>query len=248
VYAIISDIHSNIEALDAVLSDIAAHAVDRIVCLGDVIGYGPNPRECLDVVARCEFVLIGNHEAGLLQVAEDFNDRARRALEWTRGTLNSPAFPKERNYAYWDQIDCFVETKVADGAFFVHGSPRDPVREYVMPADALNRPMMEEIFARYEQHACFAGHTHVPGVFTLNRGFEHQSALPDKVQLREKSFVNIGSVGQPRDGDNRASYVIVDGDVVTFRRVRYDFETTMAKIRRVPELDDFLARRLKIGK
>lgn len=248
MYAIISDIHSNIEALDAVLSDIAAHSVDRIVCLGDVIGYGPNPRECLDIVNRCEFVLIGNHEAGLLQVAEDFNDRARRALEWTRETLNSPAFPKDQNYAYWDQIDRFVETKATGDAFFVHGSPRDPVREYVMPADALNRPMMEEIFGKFEQRACFAGHTHVPGLFTLNRGFEHQSTLPAKVELRERSFVNIGSVGQPRDGDNRASYVIVDGDTVTFRRIPYDFETTMAKIRRVPELDDFLARRLKIGK
>jgi diadenosine tetraphosphatase ApaH/serine/threonine PP2A family protein phosphatase len=248
VYAIISDIHSNIEALNAVLADIAAHPVEGVYCLGDVIGYGPNPRECLDVVARCEFVLIGNHEAGLLQVAEDFNDRARRALEWTRETLNSPQFPKESNYAYWDQIDRFVETKKTDDAFFVHGSPRDPIREYVMPSDVLNRSMMQEIFQLIDRRACFAGHTHIPGVFTLARGFVHQSELPDRVPLTEKSFVNIGSVGQPRDGDNRASYVLVDGDVAIFRRVPYDFETTMSKIRRIPALDDFLARRLKAGK
>ena len=248
MYAIISDIHSNIEALDAVLADIAAHPVDRVFCLGDVIGYGPNPRECLDKIARCEFTLIGNHEAGLLQVAEDFNDRARRALEWTREALNSSQFPKESNYAYWDQIDKFVETKKTDDAFFVHGSPRDPIREYVMPSDAIDRPMMEEIFRLIDRRVCFAGHTHIPGIFTLERGFTHQSELPERVALPLKSFVNIGSVGQPRDGDNRSSYVLVDGDAVVFRRVRYDLDTTMAKIRRIPALDDFLARRLKSGK
>jgi diadenosine tetraphosphatase ApaH/serine/threonine PP2A family protein phosphatase len=248
VYAIISDIHSNIEAMNAVLADMAAYPVERLFCLGDVIGYGPNPRECLDLVKRCEFILIGNHEAGLLQVAEDFNDRARRALEWTRETLNSPQFPKETNYGYWDQIDKFVETQRTDDAFFVHGSPRDPIREYVMPSNAIDRAMMEEIFSLIDRRVCFAGHTHIPGVFTLDRGFVHQAELPERVKLPEKCFVNIGSVGQPRDGDNRASYVIVDGDTVMFRRVKYDFETTMAKIRRVPSLDDFLARRLKLGK
>jgi diadenosine tetraphosphatase ApaH/serine/threonine PP2A family protein phosphatase len=248
VYAIISDIHSNIEALNAVLADIAAHSADRVVCLGDVVGYGPNPRECLDIVARCEFVLIGNHEAGLLQVAEDFNDRARRALEWTRETLNSASFPKEKNYAYWDQIDRFVETHKSDDALFVHGSPRDPIREYVMPSDVLNRTMMDEIFQLIDRRTCFAGHTHIPGMFTRERGFVHQSELPERVPLPQKSFVNIGSVGQPRDGDNRSSYVLVDGDSVIFRRVPYDYETTMAKIRRIPALDDFLARRLKLGK
>jgi len=231
-----------------VLADISAHSVDRVFCLGDVIGYGPNPRECLDLVARCEFVLIGNHEAGLLQVAEDFNDRARNALEWTRRTLNSPEFPKEKNYAYWEQIDRFVETYKTDDAFFVHGSPRDPIREYVMPSDALNHGMMVEIFSMIDRRTCFAGHTHIPGIFTPERGFIHQAELPERVPLPPKSFVNIGSVGQPRDGNNRASYVIVDGDVVMFRRVSYDFETTMAKIRRIPSLDDFLARRLKLGK
>lgn len=248
MHAIISDIHSNIEALDAVLADIAAHSVESIYCLGDVIGYGPNPRECLDKVATCEFTLIGNHEAGLLQVAEDFNDRARKALEWTRETLNSSQFPKEKNYGYWDQIDRFVETKKTEDGFFVHGSPRDPVREYVMPSDAVDRPMMEEIFGLIDRRACFAGHTHIPGIFTLERGFIHQRELPDRVALPPKSFVNIGSVGQPRDGDNRSSYVLVDGDSVMFRRIPYDLETTMAKIRRIPALDDFLARRLKSGK
>jgi diadenosine tetraphosphatase ApaH/serine/threonine PP2A family protein phosphatase len=248
LYAIISDIHSNIEALEAVRADMAAYPVQRTVCLGDVIGYGPNPRECLDAVSGCEFVLIGNHEAGLLQVAEDFNDRARRALEWTRDALNSPEFPKDRNYAYWDQIDRFVETHRTDDALFVHGSPRDPIREYVMPSDVINREMMNEIFALIDRRACFAGHTHIPGVFTPDRGFVHQSELPERVPLPDKSFVNIGSVGQPRDGDNRASYVLVDGDAVIFRRVVYDFETTMTKIRRIPALDDFLARRLKAGK
>ena len=249
MYAIISDIHSNIEAMNAVLADIAAHPVDRLYCLGDVIGYGPNPRECLDLVKRCEFMLIGNHEAGLLQVAEDFNDRARRALEWTRETLNSPEFPKETNYGYWDQIDRFVETYQTDDAFFVHGSPRDPIREYVMPSNALDRSMMERDLRADRRPRVLRGpHTHPRASSRSRPGLRAPERAAGAGQLPAKCFVNIGSVGQPRDGDNRSSYVLVDGDAVIFRRVPYDFETTMAKIRRIPSLDDFLARRLKLGK
>ncbi len=248
MHALISDIHSNIEAMTAVLEDMARFSVSTVYCLGDVIGYGPNPRECLDIIRRCEFTLIGNHEAGMLQVADDFNDRARRALEWTKNALNDPAFPRDKNYEYWNQIDGFVETYRTDDALFVHGSPRDPIREYVMPSDANDREKMDEIFALMDRPYCFAGHTHVPGIFTLEDGFTHQGELPEKVKLPPKCFVNIGSVGQPRDGDNRSSYVIVDGDSVMFRRVPYDVATTMRKIKSISALDVFLANRLKVGK
>lgn len=246
--AIISDIHSNIEALSAVFEDMARFDVQRVFCLGDVIGYGPNPREALDLVRRCEFVLQGNHEEGLLSCAEGFNDRARRALEWTRDELNSPKFPKEANYALWEFIDRFeVQHEIGD-LLFVHASPRQPVREYVMPADALDRAKMTDIFAHMtKSRASFGGHTHVPGIFT-SKGFRHQSDLAGRVPLpSEKCLVNIGSVGQPRDGDNRACYVLLDGESLMFRRVQYDFAATMKKILANPALDDFLARRLKAG-
>lgn len=247
--ALISDIHSNTEALEAVYEDMAAFPVEAVYCLGDVIGYGPQPREALDLVRRCKLLLLGNHEEGLMYCAEDFNERARRALEWTRDELSSSRYPREENHALWDFIDRFEEQRQEDGRLFVHASPRQPTREYVMPGDALDRSKMSGIFTHMEAAAAFAGHTHVPGVFVESGTFKHQSELPEKFELPgRKCLVNIGSVGQPRDGDNRASYVILDGDACMFRRVRYDIGSTMAKIRGNPELHDFLAARLKAGK
>jgi diadenosine tetraphosphatase ApaH/serine/threonine PP2A family protein phosphatase len=246
--ALISDIHANLEALDAVLADMAAYPVDRVFCLGDVIGYGPDPREALRRVRRCEFTLLGNHEEGLLYSAEGFNERARRALAWTRAELSDSRYPKEENYAFWEQIDGFETTRTEGDHHFVHGSPRDPVREYVMPADALDRAKMGAIFAQLPVRHSFGGHTHVPGIFPEGGAFRHQSEFPDWVPLpRVRSLVNIGSVGQPRDGDPRASYLLLDGDRILFRRVAYDVEATMRKIFGNPELDDYLGRRLKVG-
>ncbi len=252
MYALISDLHSNLEALTAVFADIDAHGAKEVFCLGDVIGYGPEPRECLEIVQkRCGWAILGNHEQGLLHESSgaDFNDRARRALNWTRDTLNSPAFPKEANRGFWGQIDAFEEVRRSDTAMFVHGSPRDPIREYVMPQDSLNPTMMRDIFAKMDRPVCFAGHTHVPGVFTPEGTFKHQSELPsDFFRLPPTSFVNVGSCGQPRDGDPRACYTLVDGDTIKFRRIPYDFVSTMRKIKATPQLDDFLAARLKAGK
>lgn len=253
MYALISDLHSNIESLNAVFADLDALGVKEVYCLGDVIGYGPNPRECLELVrAKCGWTILGNHEEGLMNESfgADFNDRARKALNWTRDTLGSTAFPKESNYALWAQIDEFGEIRKTDDAMFVHGSPRDPVREYVMPQDALNAAMMRDLFAKIDRPVCFAGHTHVPGVFTPDGVFRHQSEFPNDAffKLPPKCFVNVGSTGQPRDGDPRACYTVVDGDAIRFRRVTYDVATTARKIKAIPELDGFLAARLKVGK
>ena len=251
LFALISDIHSNIEALNAVLEDLEGLGVEEIVCLGDVIGYGPNPRETLEAVRRCRFCLLGNHEEGLLNLesAVDFNERARRALEWTSAQLLSPDHPKEENYALWDFIDAFEEERVENDFHFVHASPRQPVREYVLPADALDRFKMKDIFEHIQGRVAFGGHTHVPGIFVRGRTFRYQGDLEGKQTFpEEKCLINIGSVGQPRDGDNRACYLVVDGDVFFWRRVSYDIATTMRKIKRIPELDDFLANRLKGGK
>lgn len=249
MFALISDIHSNIEALEAVLEDMEKFPIDEILCLGDVIGYGPDPRAALEMVKRCRFTLLGNHEEGLLYCAEDFNDRARRALEWTRNEISSSAHSKEENYAFWDFIDSFEEQRVEGDFHYVHGSPRQPTKEYVLPADALDKQKMGEIFSLTEGRACFGGHTHVPGIFTEGGLFKYQGDLPGNTPFpKEKCLINIGSVGQPRDGNPEACYVIVDGSSFTWRRVRYDFRTTMQKIKRNPELDDFLALRLKDGK
>lgn len=251
MYAIISDLHSNLEALTAVFEDIERLNVSRIVCLGDVIGYGPNPRECLKLVARCEFNLLGNHEEGLLFCADDFNDRAREALQWTRRELSSEAHDKEENYRLWDMFDQFLECFRTDDALFVHGSPRPGrmTREYILPNVTLEPFRLREIFESIDRRVCFAGHTHVPGVLTRSGGFQAPDAIGHAFRLgTETALVNIGSVGQPRDGDNRASYVVVDGDLVRFRRVPYDIAATQKRIREIPELSSFLATRLESGR
>ena len=131
---------------------------------------------------------------------------------------------------------------------FVHGSPRNPLNEYIFPEDIYNQRKMERLFALVDKY-CFVGHTHVPGIFT-----EHLSFLePEEVNYQytlgeEKVIVNVGSVGQPRDGDPRACYVVLNGNKLIYRRVAYDFEPTIRKIYEIPELDNFLGDRLREGR
>lgn len=251
MYAIISDLHSNMEAIQAVLDDIESQGIERVVCLGDVIGYGPEPVAALKLVPEWEVCLRGNHEDAVLYVAEDFNDKARAALDWTRDQLNDPELPRELRYELWgvlgDQMK--IEHRL-DSALLVHGSPRDPIREYILPRDVHDPVKMGEVFDRIDRPACFVGHSHVPGVYPDAGRYLPPSACADgyRVANGEHVLVNVGSVGQPRDGDPRASYVVWDGETVLFRRVEYDFESTMRKIRKAEGLPDFLADRLKAGR
>lgn len=251
LYAIISDLHSNIEALNAVLADMAGYSVDKILCLGDVVGYGPSPTEVLRIVKRCEFILLGNHEEGLLfeDASSDFNPRARRALHWTRDQINS--CPKAEMFEFWEMFGAMEKNRAVrtDDAIFVHGSLRNETRDYVLPSDIHDKKKMLEIFTKMDRSVCFFGHTHIPGVWSESGKF----VRPDQfghtfVVPKEKVVINVGSVGQPRDGDNRACYVLVDDDKVIFRRVPYDFESTMKKIFAIEELDDMLAERLRVGR
>jgi diadenosine tetraphosphatase ApaH/serine/threonine PP2A family protein phosphatase len=181
--------------------------------------------------------------------AEDFNPRARAALEWTKAQIMDPALPKETQHTIWQMIDAMPRSQRTDDAVFVHGSLRNETREYVMPSDIADRRKMKEIFQLMDRGVCYFGHTHVPGVWTESGRFlspedlGHEYVVPE-----EKVVINVGSVGQPRDGDNRACYLLVDGEKVTFRRVAYDYESTMRKIMRIEELSDTLAARLKLGR
>ena len=131
---------------------------------------------------------------------------------------------------------------------FVHGSARNPLSEYVFPEDVYNPRKLERIFALIERF-CFQGHTHVPGVFTEDGKFLNPGEIGSRYTLaNSKAMFNVGSVGQPRDGDARASYVIQTDTQVEFRRVPYPFEITIQKIKAVPELDPFLGDRLRDGK
>jgi len=269
--ALISDIHGNVEALETVLADIQGQGVEEIICLGDVIGYGPNPRECIDLVkANCSICLLGNHDQGALFDPEGFNIGAERAIFWTRSQLENPH--DRNNEARWEYLSELPRAKRLNGYLFVHGSARHPLSEYVFPEDIYNHRKMDRLFQLVEKY-CFQGHTHVPGIFTESFQFFSPEEIGHEYMLGNgKAMINVGSVGQPRDGDPRSCYVIIedelpeklaagDADRVfgsepvlpgpvksTYRRVAYDFEPTIRKIYEVPDLDPFLGDRLRQGR
>ncbi len=245
--AIVSDIHGNLEALHAVLKDIESQRCDRIVCLGDVVGYGANPCECLDIVATFGNCVLGNHDYGALIDPEGFSAAAEQAIFWTRKQLESNANPAEamRRLEYLARLPRMISE---DNVLFVHGSVRNPLNEYVFPEDVFNRRKMEKLFSMIQGYT-FQGHTHAPGVFTTNLQFQrpdefgHQMSLPD-----DKAMINVGSVGQPRDGDWRSCFVILEYPNIEFRRVEYDIDAAVNKIFAIPELDNFLGERLREGR
>ncbi len=263
--AIISDIHGNAEALQAVLADIEARQVDRIVCQGDIIGYGADPLACVDLVrTRCAWSLMGNHDFGALYEPTNFNPAAEAAAFWTREQLDREPDEKLRRerYDFLGRLRVRILETAADGRtpiLNVHGSPRRPINEYIFPDDVRTAPdKLTMLFERVPRVA-FVGHTHQPGVFTDEPDFYPPGDLTDGVYTiteREKAIINVGSVGQPRDLDPRASYVIFDdtqaeGEVrgtVEFVRVTYDIQTAAAKIKAVPQLSDWLADRLFEGR
>ena len=244
--AIISDIHSNLEAFTAVVEDVKTLDVDQVVCLGDVVGYGPNPRECVDLAMECDVVILGNHDQGALFDPEGFNSGAERAIFWTRSQLENDSGPRAE--ARWEFLG-ERPRQFRDGEFlFVHGSARNPLNEYVFPEDVYNPRKMERIFQLIDKY-CFQGHTHVPGVFTESLTFAPPAEVDHRFRLGDsKAMINVGSVGQPRDGDWRACYVFVDDHEVNFRRVEYDVDSTVKKIHAIPELDRFLGDRLREGR
>jgi len=257
VLAVISDIHSNLAALKAVLDDIARRPVKETICLGDVVGYGPQPKECLDLVmAKCSVTLLGNHDYAVLYEPVKFNTGAEAACFWTRRQLECEKDADKRN-ARWEFLgNLEVKYSLSGEPYgmgelvFYHGSPRRPVNEYIFPDDIYNNPSkMEGIFDRFS-HLCFVGHTHVPGVFTETPDFYSPGELEDvfEVDSRRKALINVGSVGQPRDRDSRACYVLIEQDIVRFVRVEYDVDSVVEGVYAVPELDDYLGTRLKDGR
>ncbi len=246
--ALISDIHGNLEALEAVLSDIRGRGITEIYCLGDVVGYGPNPAECIDLVMGLDMCLLGNHDQAALFDPVGFNAAAERSIFWTRSVLErSSGARAERRWDFLGELNRRhrdEETRT----LYVHGSARNPLNEYVFPDDIYNQVKMEKIFALIEKN-CFQGHTHIPGVFTDTLNFLEPEQIGFKYRLGAgKVMINVGSVGQPRNNDPRSSYVTVSGDTVEFHRVPYDVEKTIAKIYAIPELDNFLGDRLRDGR
>lgn len=244
--AIISDIHGNLTALHAVMADIKEQGVDQIVCLGDVVGYGPNPRECLDIIMQVDHCILGNHDQAALFDPDGFSSGAEKAIFWTRKQIESSDDPK--NAERW-QFLCELPRVIREGeVMFVHGSARSPLHEYVFPEDIYNAKKIERIFGLIPRY-CFQGHTHAPGVFTQDFRFQRPDQLEFHCVLPDgKAMINVGSVGQPRDGDKRACYVIQEGNAIWYRRIVYDIDVTAKKIYAIPDLDNFLGDRLYEGR
>ena len=249
--AIVADIHANIEALTTVLDHAAGKGITRVVCLGDIIGYGPNPRECLKLLFRSEVAIMGNHEEAVMFYGEDFNPKAKASLEWTKDQLNSSAYDRTENYDLWNFLGTMQQVVEDGDVMYTHGSPRQPTREYVVPQDARNREKMQGIFDLMKR-VCFIGHSHIPHIYSSDMKHASPDAVNGAIDLRKlgdrKVLVNVGSVGQPRDGDVRTSYVTFDGNIVRFHRLDYDHKTTVDKIYGNPLLPKFLGDRLLVGR
>lgn len=247
--AIISDIHSNLEALEAVLEDIESRKITEIFCLGDIIGYGPDPMECLELMRKHSSIVIkGNHEEAALSAPIDFNAKAASAILWTRECIDEA--PPGDSRASLEFLEGLAEKHTDNGILMVHGSPRQPTRDYLFPREIHDAARMQELFGMID-HYCFLGHTHIPGVFTQDGTYDHPNNMTMKgIYLldEQKAMINVGSVGQPRDGDTRACYCTFDGDSVVFRRVAYDVQTTVRKIYANRRLDNALGDRLKEGR
>jgi predicted phosphodiesterase len=237
---VISDIHGNAAALEAVLAVLDDERLDAVWCLGDLVGYGPDPNRCCELVAhRADLCLVGNHDLGVLGTIplDEFSPDAASAARWTETVLT------EYSRAYLGSLR--PEAKVDDAELY-HASPRDPVWDYV-----LSEPVARESLELTEAPVVMVGHSHVPLAMVLENGRAKGGLAPGghEVDLAQgRWLLNPGSVGQPRDNDPRAAYVVLDQDArrAYFRRIAYPVERTQAEIRE-RGLPDTLAQRLALG-
>jgi len=222
-YAVISDVHSNLEALDAVLEDIRKRKIEKVFFLGDAVGYGPNPNECVEILKEnCEVLLAGNHDWASLGMTdiEYFNEYAKEAILWTIKVLN------EKNRK---TLSTFPITKLMkkENILFVHSTPKEPEQWHYL----LTLWDAEVNFHYFDQRICMLGHSHQP--FVIEK-FPSGEMITHRREARlgkgERYIINAGSVGQPRDRDPRACYVVLEGERVEFIRVPYPVEKTQKKM------------------
>ncbi len=238
-YAILGDIHGNLQALEAVLADAEDHGVDTYICVGDIVGYNANPAECLEIIReRCVTVVRGNHDHYVAydESLEDFHPLAASVIDWTRKQLTAEQIQYLRKLRF---------SRMVDGFTIVHSTLDMPERwGYVI--DVLDA---DANFNYQTSSVCFHGHTHVPVVFERQGMVTRFGFTTYTTKLGCKCFINTGSVGQPRDGDPRASYVLYEPGArqVVLRRVPYDIQATQERIL-AAGLPERLARRLEHGK
>ena len=210
--AVISDPHGNLEALTAVLNDIKAKGITDIYCLGDIVGYGPNPNECVDLIAQnCKGAVAGNHDWVIIEKSdgESFNPAAVLAALWTQKVLTP------RSVDFLKNLELTIQK---NNYLFVHGTPSKPqMFKYI---ESKYGAFVE--FAHFEEDICFIGHTHKPAIYKEKEA--------TKANHKKKLIVNVGSVGQPRDDNPNACYTIVNNGMIEFVRVAYPIAETQRKM------------------
>ena len=227
--AFISDVHSNYEALKTVLEDIQKRDVQQIIHTGDLVGYNTDPNRCIELIKKYKVMCIqGNHDlnAVTLENIKWFNEWAQIALRWTQKRLN------EDNKNFLLTLPKFFEAKDKNSVYAVHGSPKDPLYEYLTPTSP--DEIFKDFFEKLKVDLLVTGHTHIP----------------DLKRFGNKVYLNPGSVGQPRDNNPKASYAIVDLsniNLISFHRIEYDIDTTAKKVIKAG-LPEYLAERLYKGR
>ncbi len=235
-YGLFSDVHSNLEALEAVLQSLAKEKVQKYICVGDVIGYAANPNECLNRVRQLPAVAVaGNHDLAAVghPILYELYDAAREAAEWTAAQLT------EENKSWICQLPLVAKEGQAT---LVHGSLFEPEEFHY-----IHEPYeIEQNFSLMETSLCFIGHSHFPWIMEEGRP---QAVSEITYKEGKKFLINVGSAGQPRDGDARVSFSIWDSDQrrIELKRVEYDYKTTQRKILEA-ELPAWFAERLETGK
>lgn len=239
-YAVLSDVHANLEALDAVLESVGQTAAEDVLFLGDAVGYGPSPNECIDLLASaCKVLLAGNHDRGAVGLTDItyFNAYARDALEWTKGVITGENKNLLRSLP--------VKKALRDeDILLVHSTPKEPEEWHYL----LTLWDAEINFQYLDNRFCFLGHSHQPFIIEkLPSGELVTYKDSTKIKERCKYIINAGSVGQPRDGDPRACFVTIDDEDVEIIRVPYDIAGVQTKMKKV-RLPDRLIERLSIGR
>jgi len=227
MFAVISDVHANLEALEAVLNDIKNRGILDVFFLGDAVGYGPNPKEVVKILYKtCRVMVAGNHDKAVVKPELDiyFNDMAREAIKWTRAVMSDDTkqILKDLPMSYVlrnDDIDMH----------FVHASPRYPEEwNYI-----LTFREAELNFHYFNERICFIGHSHIPFIIERSKVGELtvRREIPYRIRDDCRYIINVGSVGQPRDGDQRACYAIFNEDEINIIRVPYDIPLTQRKMK-----------------
>jgi len=239
LFAVLGDIHSNLDALQVVLEDCRREGVTDYLCTGDIVGYNANPHECLELVRSLNCPVVkGNHDHYVSsdQNLNDFNPSAAAVIEWTRESLSDDELDYLRSLPF---------SAVKMGITLVHATMDNPA-EFGYVFDHLQA---EASFTRQVTPVCFHGHTHCPMIYEKQLSEVYRIDAQDwKLPIGKKYFINVGSVGQPRDGDPRASYVLYNPKdrSIRFRRLEYDIESAQSAIR-ATGLPERLAKRLELG-